>query len=309
MGLGIITPHYNDLEGLERIYSCLEKQTCSDWEWIIVDDFSPRDSIAEVEKWCSELDDKFVKLICNTHKTNASVCRNIGIDHTDHKRLVFLDSDDMISDDFVANRHVEFEEFMVFKNFKLVNTKNEQFLSPEHHSNPLDHFLRASFIWQTTCVLWDKEFLIQIGKFDPNLQRLQDVELSIRALFAGNNYEIVDNTIDFFYCTKPIRLKKHIVKKSCQSVNYLILKIHDNYTLDTDRQSRIKAYYYACVKGLHRCKNRKDVVYVKESLKVFHKKKYINTFEYLIGNSLLMLYKNRMISDALFIRANRYFYK
>ena len=309
MGLSIITPHYNDLEGLRCIYSCLNNQTQNDWEWIIVDDYSNKDIIAEVKEWLEKLNHTCIQLICNTYKTNASVCRNIGIDHSRFERLVFLDSDDRIADDFVANRHVTVEEFTVFKNFKLVNTKNEQFASLQHTSSPLDHFLRANFIWQTTCVLWNKTFLIQIGKFDPCLHRLQDVELSIRALFSGKNYQIIDNKIDFFYCTKPIRLKKDIVQKSCQSVNYLISNIHANYTLNTTRQSNIKAYYYACVKSLHRCKNRKDVVYLKESLNLFLKKKYINTFEYLIGFSFLIFYRYKMISDSFFIRSNRYFFK
>jgi len=309
MKISIITPHFNDFEGLKKIYNCLNKQSSSSWQWLVIDDFSDKVTRKLVENFFQTVSDNQVNLILNTTKTNGSVCRNIGIEHATHERLVFLDSDDIISDDFVSNRLVQVEEFVVFKNYKIFNKKNEYFSTNTNTSNPLDQFLRANFIWQTTCVLWNKTFLIQIGKFDPNLERLQDVELSIRALFVAKNYKIIDNKVDFFYFAKPIRLRPNIVCKARDSVNYLILKLHTNYALNTHQHSFIKAYYYLCVKCLHRSKKRRDVVYVKESLIMFYKKKYINEFEYFIGITLLIFYQYHMISDSLFIRVNRYFFK
>lgn len=307
--ISIITPHFNNFEGLKTIYNCLKSQSSNSWEWLVIDDFSDADARSSIKNFFQDLPDNQVQLIFNTNKTNASVCRNIGIDHAVHQYLVFLDSDDVISDDFVSNRLIEVEEFTVFKNYNIVNEKNELFSSRPFVSNPLNCFLSANFIWQTTSVLWNKTFLIQIGKFDPNLDRLQDVELSIRALFVGTDYKIIDNKPDFYYYSKPIRLRPQIVKKSCTSVNYLILKLSNNYTLDAYRHSLIKGYYYACVKSLQRSNIRKDVVYVKESLKLFYKQKYINTYSYFSGIIMLALYKYHMISDDLFIKINRYFFK
>ena len=310
MGLSIITPHYNDLDGLKRIYSCLMGQTNMNWEWIIVDDFSDKGVLPKIRNWKKGLDDNRIRFIENVFKTNASVCRNKGIDIALFDNLIFLDSDDCIANDFVANRHVKFKEFAIFPNYHVVDGKGE-FVERrlKNKQDFLNRFLAAQFLWQTSCILWDKEFLIKIGEFDPNLQRLQDVELSIRALIFGKTYRIIDNTIDFFYNPKPISSKKDIVKKSCASVNYLISKLRTNYNLEAYSRSLTKAYYYACVKGLQRCKNREDVVHVMESLKLFYKEKYINAFQYFVGFSLLILYQFHMISDSLFIRTNRYFFK
>ncbi|HEX9827186.1 MAG TPA: glycosyltransferase family A protein [Flavobacteriaceae bacterium] len=308
-GLSIITPHYNDFDGLKHIYGCLKQQSSYSWEWLVIDDLSDAATRDLVEVFFQAVPDNQVQLILNATKTNAAVCRNIGIDHASHDHLVFLDSDDSISVDFVANRQMEIEEFVVFRNYNIVNEKGEHFSSNTFASDPLDCFLSANFIWQTTCVLWKKAFLIQIGKFDINLQRLQDVELTIRALFEGKNYKIIDNKADFFYYTKPIRLRTHIVSIGCASINYLILKMHSHYTLDAHRHSLIKAYYYLCVKNLHRSNVRKDVVYVKESLKLFHNKKYVSTVEYFVGIILLILFKYHLISDILFLKFNRYIFK
>lgn len=309
MGLSIITPHFNDMEGLVRIYRCLETQSSPDWEWIIVDDFSDSTVLFNVEKWRKSTDDHRIRFIQNVHKSNASVCRNLGAEAASFEDLVFLDADDYISLDFVLSRDITFNEFAVFKNTAVIDRNGTQEIRPSLNENYLNRFLNAQFIWPITATLWKKGFFIEIGKFDPNLQRLQDVELAIRALFFGTNHKVIDNAIDFFYCTQPIRSKADIVRKSCMSVNYLILKLHKDYTLDTYRQSLIKSYYYACVKGLHRCKNRRDVVYVKESLILFYKKKYINVFQYFVGFTLLILYQYHMISDSLFIKSNRYFFK
>ncbi len=309
MSISIITPHYNDPNGLLHVYKCLLKQTQASWQWIIVDDLSDTTIRKKIQDWHQYTKDNRVKLICNEKKSNASVCRNLGVDIANYENLVFLDADDYISQDFVFSRNIDFNEFAVFKNIAVVDRNGTQEIKPNLNENYLDCFLNAKFIWQTTAILWKKSFFIEIGKFDPNLQRLQDVELSIRALLVGKNYRIIDNKIDFFYNAKPIRLKTDIVRKSCASVNYLILKLHANYALDPYRHSLIKSYYYSCVKGLHRCKKREDVVYVKESLKLFYKSKYINIKEYFVGIIVLILYQYRMVSDSLFIKINRYFFK
>ncbi|WP_417558708.1 glycosyltransferase family 2 protein [Mesoflavibacter zeaxanthinifaciens] len=309
MSLSIITPHYNDLTGLEKIYSCLQNQSHTTWEWIIVDDFSNKAVLEILNKWHLKLVDVRVRLFCNNKKTNASVCRNIGIDQASYNQLVFLDADDLILENFVANRLLDVEEFTVFKNYKIISKNNEIIFSKAFKSKPLDSFLKANFLWQTTCVLWDRTFLMKIGKFDPNLQRLQDVELFIRALIEGKNYKIIDNEVDFLYRAMPIRLKQDIVKRSCESVNYLILKITTNYHLEPYKFKYLKSYYFACTKNLQRSKSLEDIKYVKGSLKVFYTNNLINVYLYLMGSLLLTLYRYHMISDTYFLKINRYFFK
>ncbi|TXE17111.1 glycosyltransferase family 2 protein [Psychroserpens burtonensis] len=309
MSLSIITPHYNEFEGLKRIYNCLLEQTDKGWEWIVVDDFSDNNIVLKIDEWINDINEKRIRFIKNASKTNGSVCRNQGAKASYYNNLVFLDADDYIAEDFVLNRDVDFEEFAIFKNNAIVDKNGTQERRPELGGNYLNQFLNAKFIWQTTAVLWNKSFFMKIGQFEPNLERLQDVELTIRALFIGTNYKVIDNEVDFYYCVKPIRLKQDIVRKSCESVRFLILKIHSAYSLDIRKQGLLKSYYYACVKNLHRSKNRQDVVYLKESLKLFYTKHYINVIQYFLGFALLMLYKYHLISDSLFIKTNRYFFK
>lgn len=309
MKISIITPHYNDLEGIKQTYECLRKQNSKQWEWIIVDDCSTQEVKNLVQDFIRQTDNASIKLFFNQEKTNASVCRNLGIDYASHSTLVFLDSDDIISEDFVANRLIKVEEFIVFRNSNVLNEKGENIPSSNVSKKYLNCFLQANFVWPITAILWNKSFLVNIGKFNSDLQRLQDVELSIRALFLGNKYRIIDNKADFFYNVSPIRTRKNFVKKVSTSVNYLINEIHKKYNLNTQQQQLIKGYYYLCVKYLHRSKNKKDVKYVRDNLNMFYSKKYVTLNGYLFGLLFLNLYKFRLISDDFFLKLNRYFYK
>jgi glycosyltransferase involved in cell wall biosynthesis len=309
MSISIITPHFNDIDGIKQTHNCLLKQNSDQWEWIIVDDYSEFSVKETLTAYFNEHGNSNVKLILNDKKTTGSVCRNIGIDHATYSHLVFLDTDDIISEDFVSNRAVKVEDFIVYRNTNILDENGKIKDFPTASSNYLDHFLQAKFIWQTTAVLWNKDYLIKIGKFNPELKRLQDIELSIRALILSENYKVIDNKVDFFYCVSPINVKKRPVCVICGAVDYLISNLHENYKLDKRQRDLVTGYYFLCVRYFNRSENKGDIIHVQHSLKLFYKKKYLSFFSYMRGLTFLKLYQFNLISSDLFIRLNRYFYK
>lgn len=309
MSISVITPHFNDFEGIKQTHNCLLKQDADQWEWVIVDDCSDLSTKESLKEYFKKHNSSNIKLVFNDKKTTGSVCRNIGVDHAYFNHLVFLDSDDIISEDFVSNRSIDVEDFVVFRNTNIIDEKGNNKPSPTASSNYLDHFLQAKFIWPVTSVLWNKDYLIKIGKFNPDLKRLQDIELSIRALILSKNYKVIDNKVDFFYCVSPIDIKKRPIDVICGAVDYLINYMHDNYHLDKRQRDLVTGYYFLCVRYFNRSENKGDIVHVQQSLKLFYKKNYISYFSYLRALSFLNLYKFNLISSDMFIRLNRYFYK
>ena len=198
MSISIITPHFNDLQGIKQTHNCLRAQNSKNWEWIIVDDYSTMSTKETMTSYFKDYDSPNIKLILNDKKTTGSICRNIGVDYAKYEHIIFLDSDDFISEDFVSNRAIDVDDFVVFRNTNIIDEKGNNKPSPTATSNYLDCFLQAKFIWPITSVLWDKKYLTEIGKFNPDLNRLQDVELSIRALILSKNYKVLDNKVDFF---------------------------------------------------------------------------------------------------------------
>lgn len=307
--LSIITPHFNDLEGLKQIYTCLLRQTDASWDWVVVDDCSDDGIRTALKAYIEAQQDTRIQLLLPPEKSNASVCRNLGAEKAAYQHLVFLDSDDVITEDFVANRQVDFKDFAVFQHTAVLNkndTKQEvAFVS----TNYLDCFLQARFIWPITAILWKKYFFISIGQFHPKLPRLQDVELAIRALQHSAHYQVIDNPVDFYYRVKPIRERKNFVQPVCEAVYVFISELLDTTMLDKYQLKLLTGYYYLCTKYLERSGDAQEVSYVQKNLKLFYKKRYLGFYSYLMGFGLLQLYRYKLISGTLFLKLNRSLFK
>ncbi|MFN4199042.1 MAG: glycosyltransferase family A protein, partial [Flavobacterium sp.] len=69
-GISIITPHYNCLDGLLHLESCLQSQTSGFWDWIIVDDSSDFRVQEEAQKHFNNQEK--ITFYTNLEKSNAS---------------------------------------------------------------------------------------------------------------------------------------------------------------------------------------------------------------------------------------------
>lgn len=90
--ISIITPYYNVREYIIELAKVLTPQLNDKIEWIIVDD------------GCNEkvLDNFKAKVIhLENNSGGASIPRNIGLDNAKGKYIVFIDSDDLVSDDYI----------------------------------------------------------------------------------------------------------------------------------------------------------------------------------------------------------------
>lgn len=92
MRLSIITPYYKTLDQTLRLASVLEEQLTDDIEWIIVDDGCN-------EKELDKLKAKIIHLEENSG--TASRPRNVGLDNATGEYITFIDSDDLVSLDYI----------------------------------------------------------------------------------------------------------------------------------------------------------------------------------------------------------------
>lgn len=90
--ISIITPYYKTLEYTKRLREVLEPQLKDNIEWIIVDDGCNE----------KELDTFKAKVIhLPTNSGGASKPRNVGLDNAKGEYIAFIDSDDLVSDDYI----------------------------------------------------------------------------------------------------------------------------------------------------------------------------------------------------------------
>ncbi len=90
----IFTPTYNRAYILPQLYESLKNQTSNKFKWLIVDDGSTDNTEALVSEWINEqyIDIQYIKQE-NAGKMKA---HNVGVENTETKLFVCVDSDDWI---------------------------------------------------------------------------------------------------------------------------------------------------------------------------------------------------------------------
>lgn len=92
----IFTPTFNRAEKLSSLYRSLEKQTCKDFVWLIVDDGSKDDTECRVRKW---IDAQKIKIIyLKQDNQGKHVAHNLGVDYCTTLLFSCVDSDDTLID-------------------------------------------------------------------------------------------------------------------------------------------------------------------------------------------------------------------
>lgn len=100
MKLTIFTPTYNRAYIIENLYRSLQRQTATDFEWLVVDDGS-QDNTAELfQKWQAEANPFPIRYY---YKENGGKCWaiNYALDLAEGELFFTVDSDDYLTDDAV----------------------------------------------------------------------------------------------------------------------------------------------------------------------------------------------------------------
>lgn len=106
--ISIIVPVYNSSNFLRRCVSCIFNQTYKNWELILIDDGSTDGSAVICDEYTKE--DERVKVI---HQQNlgASFARKRGIDVAKGEYLTFLDSDDIVEEDYLERLYNAMKQY------------------------------------------------------------------------------------------------------------------------------------------------------------------------------------------------------
>lgn len=102
--ISIVVPVYNTEKYLRQCIDSIIRQTCQDWELILVDDGSS-DSSGNICDGYAETDAR-IKVI-HQENTGVSAARNAGIRRAAGEYLCFVDSDDWLDESFLERFEVE----------------------------------------------------------------------------------------------------------------------------------------------------------------------------------------------------------
>lgn len=158
--ISIITPYYNVREYIIELAKVLTPQLNDKVEWIIVDD------------GCNEkvLDNFKAKVIhLENNSGGASIPRNIGLDNAKGKYIVFIDSDDLVSDDYIQTI--------------LNKTKEEWDYCYISWKGKINRIIIENEPPKWNCCVWNciyKRELIGNERFKPELKMAEDYDFNNR---------------------------------------------------------------------------------------------------------------------------------
>lgn len=107
--ISIIVPVYNTpISDLQRCLKSIIAQTYSDWEAVIVDDGSSRETYDELDRWALA-EQRFT--VVHQENRGVSDARNTGIQRASGQYVSFCDADDRLKENFVSEAIYYLEEY------------------------------------------------------------------------------------------------------------------------------------------------------------------------------------------------------
>jgi teichuronic acid biosynthesis glycosyltransferase TuaG len=91
--VSIVTPAYKASAWISETISSVHAQTYSNWEMLVVDDFSPDETAAVVAREAAA--DQRIRLIRQPRNSGPAAARNAALEAASGRWIAFLDSDDL----------------------------------------------------------------------------------------------------------------------------------------------------------------------------------------------------------------------
>ncbi len=99
MFISVITPTYNRGYILQECYQSLCRQTCNDFEWIVIDDGSTDDTYEKVQEFAAE--EKIDVVYLRQENGGKHRAHNAGVQIARGELVVCLDSDDQLTENAI----------------------------------------------------------------------------------------------------------------------------------------------------------------------------------------------------------------
>lgn len=230
MKVSVIVPIYNAERYLKRTLQQLARQTFSDVEFILIDDGSSDNSLKILNKWSEKKDNRFE--FYYQENSGVSLARNKGIAEAKGDYIIFVDGDDIVSDNFVESYYqsiVKDQSDIAFfsveklsesgENLGVISYKN---LNEKPYYSAKDLFILLGkqklhgypFMYISKKELWNKNSFEQNIKFQEDVDALAKIIFNnpnIRAKFHSNiSYYYVQNSQSALHNMKTEEYKQFV---------------------------------------------------------------------------------------------------
>ncbi|ULQ52395.1 glycosyltransferase family 2 protein [Flavihumibacter fluvii] len=195
--VSVIVPLFNRADIISHTIDSVINQTHENWELLIVDDESSDNSVQVVTAY-SVNDDRINLIQRVTQTRGGNACRNIGLKQATGDYVIFLDSDDLLKPHCFETRIKSIESaqglnFAVFPGATFQDDRGtpRHFWNIETGLEDYIRFLQLDSPWQTTGVIWTRDFLFERNlSWDERLAIWQDVDFHLNILLLNPVYKV-----------------------------------------------------------------------------------------------------------------------
>lgn len=278
MKISIIVPIYNAEKTLERCIESVRKQTFQDYELILVNDGSTDASGNIIEHYC-KIDSKIIGI--NQENNGVSVARNQGIEKAQGEYILFVDSDDMIPENYceeIINALKENKEEVFVWTDTLIK-EGDRVIKRRRRSNNIRtrkdimKFSQEGLLNQPWCKLYNREVIVSNKiQFRPKQQIAEDLEFNLTYLQAIGNQEIciIDKT-HYIYVRQNDSLDNRYIVAYWEIHKRLLDKMEDlGYLWNIDAEDwyiYYQRYWEYAQHALNNTMSRKNEMNIKQKLK------------------------------------------
>ena len=257
----IVTPVYNAEPYLTHTLESLRRQSFGNWECMLVDDGSS-DTSMEIAEAYGEEDRRFQSFVRADYNDikGANSCRNIGLELANANWVMFVDADDLLKEDCIARRVSTIEsnpgfDFYVFKTAFVDNEMNFRgnFYNPNTiHADIIYRLVKHQIPWHTMSPVWQSRFLRKIGGWNSGYERLQDVELDIRALLWQPMVYFSKSGVDSFYRHNPMTHEKRQAARMgfCRIIHDYYGRLMSHESIPDNYKNKIHVVFQNMIENL-----------------------------------------------------------
>ena len=251
--VSVIVPIYKVEKYLDECVQSLVNQTYTNLEIVLVDDGSPDNCPAMCDIWKKR--DNRIKVV---HKTNGGVsdARNTGIEYASGTYLLFVDSDDVIADDFVESLVAVSQQHSALVVSSVVRFQDEipayKLGSVKRCDKQLASARGGMYAWG---VLYSRELVDSIDlRFDVSLRNLEDVTWN--AIYLRYISEVMHVDVPYFYRMNPTSITSKCSDYKWQVASWIaarrsITNWFANKPLTAEQRKEVAGMYRHCQNNIH----------------------------------------------------------
>lgn len=311
--ISVIIPIYNTELYLERCLETVKNQLYTNLDIILVDDGSKDKSLEICLKYC-KLDSRF--RVFEQENNGVSSARNLGLEVSKGKYILFLDSDD-----YIGNKHI-LNLYSLIKKFNAdISMGTYQKVELDKTPNLVDNFQEISYIlepklaiyeilkqknvgWECVAKMYSKDILLSL-RFDDKEMIGEDFTFCYNSIYKCKKI-VLSNYNDYYYSIRSSSATQNGYSEKYDRLLDTAQKFESFVLNNYPNEKWMSSFFY-----VHSCIEILDRLIISPNRDIYKEKHFYEILRKHLNPVLLsskVPYKFKIKSIAIFINKDLFMY-